>query len=190
MASAEALVGQAQRWLSQNGVALDEGTILTRGQEALVWVNPLEPLVAYVAEPAKDGSWRYLGTAPVLAPSHQDDPEGVAANLKIRAKIQALERREILPWAEQRAAAKRADDAWNARLLETAKGTKETADRADCGQIEGSAAADGTARVFGNHKGRAGACAAPTAPAEAQGASPRPAPAGAGLSGATMDDLI
>ena len=80
--------------------------------------------MAYVAEPAKDGSWRYLGTAPVLAPSHQDDPEGVEANLKIRAKIQALERREILPWAETKAAQKRADDDWNKRLLTEAQRTE------------------------------------------------------------------
>ena len=95
--------------------------LLRRGQEVLVWVNPLEPLVAYLAEPARDGSWRYLGLAPVLLPSHQDDPEGLAANLKIRAKIQALERREILPWAERRAAEHQEDVTWNKRLLAEAR---------------------------------------------------------------------
>ncbi len=146
-----------------------EERLLRRGQEALVWVNPLEPLLAYVAEPAKDGSWRYLGTAPVLAPSHQDDPEGVAANLKIRAKIQALERRGLLPWAEQRAAARQADVAHNARLIALA-------------QVDGSAAAppDGSrfsVRPFG-------------APNQPITKNRKPTTAGAGLSGATMDDLI
>ena len=56
MASAEALVGQAQRWLSQNGVALDEGTILTRGQEALGAAAPAA--MAWVGNAAGSvGKW-------------------------------------------------------------------------------------------------------------------------------------
>lgn len=140
--------------------------LLRRGQEALVWVNPLEPLVAYVAEPAKDGSWRYLGLAPVLAPSHQDDPEGVEANLKIRAKIQALERREILPWAETKAAQKRADDDWNREQLAAAReAAKAPGMRPGRGQaLEGLAApaAEGPAQDL---DGLAGAAPAPAAPA-------------------------
>ncbi len=157
-----------------------EERLLRRGQEALVWVNPLEPLVAYVAEPAKDGSWRYLGLAPVLAPSHQDDPEGVAANLKIRAKIQALERREILPWAERRAAEHQADVAWNKHLLAEAQGESRIVNRESM-------------RPDGRRADPRPESQASNLPVQAQRAKPSTASlqaSGHGLAGATMDDLI
>ncbi|HIV08780.1 MAG TPA: hypothetical protein IAC79_01525, partial [Candidatus Spyradenecus faecavium] len=94
--------------------------LLARGQAVLVWVNPLEPLVAYLAEPTKDGP-RYLGTAPVMAPAHQDDAAAIAESLKIRAKVQALERAAILPAAQAAAERKRADDAWNREQLAAAR---------------------------------------------------------------------
>ena len=94
--------------------------LLARGQAVLVWVNPLEPLVAYLAEPTKDGP-RYLGIAPVMAPAHQDDAAAIAESLKIRAKVQALERAAILPAAQAAAERKRADDAWNRGQLAAAR---------------------------------------------------------------------
>ena len=97
-----------------------EERILERGQALLVWINPLEPDVAYLAEPTASGP-RYLGTAPVMAPAHQDDPEAITERLKIRAKVQALERAAILPIAQARAERKQADDAWNAQLIANAK---------------------------------------------------------------------
>ena len=82
-----------------------------------VWINPLEPDIAYVAEVLPDGDARYLGTAPVMLPTHQDDTDGVTANLKIRAKVQALERAAILPIARLRAAQTQADDAHNRAVI-------------------------------------------------------------------------
>lgn len=91
--------------------------LLTRGRPYRVWINPLEPDIAYVAEVLPDGDTRYLGTAPVMLPTHQDDTDGVTANLKIRAKVQALERAAILPVARLRAAQKQADDAHNRAVI-------------------------------------------------------------------------
>ena len=93
--------------------AFGKETLLTRGHGYLVWINPLEPAVAYVCEPTKNDGPKYLGTAPVLLPTHQDDKDGVTENLKLRAKVQALERAAILPVAQARAEEKAAIDAWN-----------------------------------------------------------------------------
>ena len=100
-------------------------TLLERGRPYRVWINPLEPTLAYVAEALPDGDTRYLGTAPVLLPTHQDDPEGVTANLKLRAKAQALERAALLPIAQARAAQKQAIDAHNEALVAAAKARLE-----------------------------------------------------------------
>jgi len=97
---------------------------LERGKSYRVWINPLEPSVAYVAE-----GDRYLGTAPVMLPTHQDDLEGVTENLKIRAKAQALERKEILPFAQAQATKKQADDAYNAALIAQAQATAQAQKR-------------------------------------------------------------
>lgn len=100
-------------------------TLLERGRPYRVWINPLEPTLAYVAEALPDGDTRYLGTAPVLRPTHQDDPEGVTANLKLRAKAQALERAALLPIAQARAAQKQAADAHNRDQIAAAKARLE-----------------------------------------------------------------
>lgn len=140
--------------------AFGKESLLTRGHGYLVWINPLEPAVAYVCEPTKDGP-KYLGTAPVMLPTHQDDKDGVTENLKLRAKVQALERAAILPIAQARAERKQADDAWNAAQIAASRNlTAKT-------QIRG-----------------AGSYAAPT---PAQDTRKKPAKV---LHGESMDDLI
>lgn len=101
-----------------------EERLLGRGQAVLVWINPLEPSVAYLCEPTKDGP-AYLGTAPVMVAAHQDDPAAITESLKIRAKVQALERAAILPVAQARAERKQADDAWNEAQIAAAKARLE-----------------------------------------------------------------
>lgn len=140
--------------------AFGKESLLTRGHGYLVWINPLEPAVAYVCEPTKDGP-KYLGTAPVMLPTHQDDKDGVTENLKLRAKVQALERAAILPIAQARAERKQADDAWNAA------------------QIAASRNLTAKTQMLGT-----GSYAAPT---PAQDTRKKPAKA---LHGASMDDLI
>lgn len=103
--------------------------LLTRGKPYLVWINPLEPAVAYLAEQTPSGP-KYLGTAPVMLPTHQDDRPAVTENLKLRAKVQALERAAILPIAQAAATKKQADDAWNARAIAAAKKALEGANAA------------------------------------------------------------
>lgn len=94
--------------------------LLERGAAVMVWINPLEPAVAYLAEPTANGP-RYLGTAPVMTPAHQDDAAAITERLKLRSKVQALERRAILPYAQEKAAEKQDTDAWNAAQIAQAK---------------------------------------------------------------------
>lgn len=90
--------------------------LLERGQAYSVWINPLEPSLAYVA---KDE--RFVGTATLLQATHQDDLEGVTENLKIRAKAQALERAQVLPLAQAQALKLTTAKAWNEALLSRAR---------------------------------------------------------------------
>lgn len=105
--------------------SLGNESLLTRGRDYLVWVNPLEPTVAYVCRPTQDGPL-YLGTAPVMLAAHQDDAAAITESLKVRAKVQALERAAILPVAQARAAEKQAIDAHNDALIAAAKARAAT----------------------------------------------------------------
>lgn len=112
------------------GIVTDEtGTdrLLTRGRPYRVWVNPLEPAVAYIAEQTPDKSWRYLGTAPVMQPGHQDDTSSIGKSLGIRARIEALERAAVAPLVQARAQAKAAADAHNRAVIDAAKAKAKAA---------------------------------------------------------------
>ena len=90
-------------------------------------------------------------------------------NLKVRAKIQALERREILPWAESKAAAHQEDVAWNKHLL---------------------AEAQGESRIVNRESMRPDGRRAEPRPESQASNLPSLQASGHGLAVATMDDLI
>ena len=174
-------------------------TLLERGRPYRVWINPLEPTLAYVAEALPDGDTRYLGTAPVLLPTHQDDPEGVTANLKLRAKAQALERAALLPIAQARAAQKQAADAHNRDQIAAAKARLEApriarakAKRQALGDLIGQArekqaAADAKQNLAALSEG---AGSAPSTPEKAQGALPQGAANAAKEPALSLKDFI
>lgn len=92
--------------------------LLTRGATYGVWVNPLEASVAYVAEIARDGGWKYLGVAKVMTPGHQDDLESTQRALGLRQKVLAMERKAVAPLVADRAAQAQAERNANAELLQ------------------------------------------------------------------------
>ena len=90
--------------------------LLQRGERLQVWVNPLEPGVAYVAVKGV-----YQGTAPVMVAGHQDDVESLKQNLGMRSKVQALEKAAIAPLLEARKAERAAAQEQNAREIEAVR---------------------------------------------------------------------
>lgn len=90
--------------------------LLPRGERLQVWVNPLEPGVAYVAVKGV-----YQGTAPVMVAGHQDDVESLKQNLGMRSKVQALEKAAIAPLLEARKAERTAAQEQNAREIEAVR---------------------------------------------------------------------
>ena len=90
--------------------------LLQRGERLQVWVNPLEPGVAYVAVKGV-----YQGTAPVMVAGHQDDVESLKQNLGMRSKVQALEKAAIAPLLEARKAERTAAQEQNAREIEAVR---------------------------------------------------------------------
>lgn len=91
-------------------------TLLERGQTVKVWVNPLEPAVAYIAV-----GGHYKGIAPVMAPGHQDDAESLKHNLGLRSHVMALEVQAITPILERRAAERAAAQEHNRQVIASAR---------------------------------------------------------------------
>ena len=75
-----------------NGI-LDGGGSLTRGVSYQVWINPFEPLKAFIA----DMQGKYIGTAKVQEMFGYDDIEGVKRALAVRQTALAEERKRIQP---------------------------------------------------------------------------------------------
>lgn len=92
-------------------------SLLARGQKVKVWVNPLEPTVAYVA----NESGVYKGIVPVMASGHQDNLESLTHNLGLRQHVLALERQAIAPLLEARVQARSAAQAHNAKVIAEVK---------------------------------------------------------------------
>ncbi|MEG2614005.1 MAG: hypothetical protein RR996_03065 [Alistipes sp.] len=111
--------------LSATVVAIvnDDGKerLLERGTSYKIWVNPLEPSIAYIA--TTEG--QYLGIAPVSLPSHQDDEASLHQALGIRSKVQSLERAAILPLLEEKAAKVKEDAQYNDALLTRARASRD-----------------------------------------------------------------
>ena len=77
---------------------LDSGALLTRGETYNVWVNPLAPDSAYVA----DAEGRYLGRAPVMEAAMYGDEEALHEQLGIRSAAIAAERERMAPIIRER----------------------------------------------------------------------------------------
>ena len=77
---------------------LDDGRALERGEEYLVWINPLNPGTAYVC----DRATRWLGTARVVAPSRRGDMTGIARQMATVRAAEADLRRKLAPIAAKR----------------------------------------------------------------------------------------
>lgn len=92
-------------------------SLLQRGSKVKVWVNPLEPTVAYVANEVGV----YKGIVPVMAAGHQDNLESLQRNLGLRQHVLSLERKAIAPTLEARVAERSAAKAHNERVIAEAK---------------------------------------------------------------------
>ena len=89
-------------------------TVLTRGREYRVWVNPLDGGKAYVC----DMQGTFLGVAKVMQAVRADaTPEDLAAQLGLRQKVLAEESRRLAPIARRRQAAAAARAAHNLAAL-------------------------------------------------------------------------
>lgn len=92
---------------------LDGGGSLTRGQSYLVWINPFDPLRAFVA----DMTGKFIGTAMVKLEHRYDDIEGIKRDLGVRNAALAAERRRIQPTLNRMARKAAAVQAANAREI-------------------------------------------------------------------------
>ena len=77
---------------------LQDGRTLERGALYKVWVNPLAPFKAYVA----DAKGRFLGVAPVQVAARYDDAKALEAQLGVRQAALAAERKRLAPVAAAR----------------------------------------------------------------------------------------
>ena len=77
---------------------LDNGSFLERGQEYLVWVNPLNPGTAYVC----DLDTRYLGTCKVVVPVRRGDMAGLQEQMHVVRMAESALRRSLAPIAAAR----------------------------------------------------------------------------------------
>lgn len=75
-----------------NGI-LQGGGSLTRGENYRLWINPLEPCTAIVA----DMQGKYIGLASVSQAVRYDDKEAIERELGIRQAAIAAERRKVEP---------------------------------------------------------------------------------------------
>ena len=92
---------------------LGDGRTLERGKTYRVWVNPLTPGKAYVA----DAQGRYLGVAPVAIEARYDDMEAIQAQLGVRQAALAAERRRLQPAVARLQREEAARTAANAREI-------------------------------------------------------------------------
>ena len=77
---------------------LDDGSFLERGQEYLVWVNPLRPGTAYIC----DLETHYLGTAKVVVPVRRGDMAGLQEQMHVVRMAESDLRRRLAPIAASR----------------------------------------------------------------------------------------
>lgn len=91
---------------------LETGATLTRGAVYRVWVNPLSPGYALVA----DAAGRFLGRAPIQAAAAHDDDKQLAHQLGIRRQVLAAEHKRLAPVI--RARVRRAADAAATNVIE------------------------------------------------------------------------
>ena len=97
---------------------LDDGRVLERGSECLVWVNPLNPGTAYITNP--DGE--YLGTARVIVPVRRGDMAGIERQMRYVRAAEADLRRKLAPIAASRQRDRLRDRRHNIAVLASAGG--------------------------------------------------------------------
>ena len=102
---------------------LDDGRVLERGSECLVWVNPLNPGTAYITNP--DGE--YLGTARVIVPVRRGDMAGIERQMRYVRAAEADLRRKLAPIAASRQRDRLRDRRHNLAVLSSVGGFKDPA---------------------------------------------------------------
>ena len=95
---------------------LDDGRVLERGSEYLVWVNPLNPGTAYIC----DIETRYLGTARVIVPVRRGDMAGIQEQMRVVRIAEADLRRRLAPIAAARQRTRLRDRQHNLAVLAAA----------------------------------------------------------------------
>lgn len=100
---------------------LDNGSFLERGAEYLVWVNPLNPGIAYVC----DLEGRYLGTAQVVVPVKRGDMAGLQSQMRVVRAAEADMRRKLAPIAAARQRERLRDRRHNMSVLAAFGGGEE-----------------------------------------------------------------
>ena len=100
---------------------LDDGRVLERGAEYLVWVNPLNPGTAYIC----DLETRYLGTARVVVPARRGDMAGIQEQMRAVRMAEADLRRRLAPIAAARQRTRLRDRRHNLAVLAAAGGLED-----------------------------------------------------------------
>ena len=100
---------------------LDDGRVLDRGSECLVWVNPLNPGTAYITNP----NGGYLGTARVVVPCRRGDIAGVERQMRVIRAAEADMRRKLAPIAASRQRDRLRDRRHNHAVLASAGGFED-----------------------------------------------------------------
>lgn len=88
---------------------LKDGRTLERGKLYKVWVNPLSPSKAYIAE----CTGKFLGIAPVSVEARYDDTKSIEAQLGVRQAALAAERKKLQPIVNRQLREVAADAAHN-----------------------------------------------------------------------------
>lgn len=95
-----------------NGI-IDGGIPLERGVSYQVWINPFEPLKAFVA----DMQGKYIGTAKVQTVVSYDDIEGIKREMAVRQAAIAKERQRVQPALNRMLRQRAADTGHNATVI-------------------------------------------------------------------------
>ena len=95
-----------------NGI-IDGGIPLERGVSYQVWINPFEPLKAFVA----DMQGKYIGTAKVQSVVSYDDIEGIKREMAVRQTAIAAERKRVQPALNRMLRQRAADTGHNAEVI-------------------------------------------------------------------------
>ena len=95
-----------------NGI-VDGGIPLERGVSYQVWINPFEPLKAFVA----DMQGKYIGTAKVQSVVSYDDMEGIKREMAVRQAAIAAERKKVQPALNRMLRQRAADTGHNATVI-------------------------------------------------------------------------